>query len=326
MASGKATLGSGIHAPGGRRAEGVKKRSRLGVSLRKHWQLYLLVIPPLLYLIIFKYIPMAGAQIAFKNYNVVKGIWGSEWIGMTHFIRFFELPNFWMYIQNTLGISLFNLLINFPAPIILALALNEVRNGWFRKTVQMVTYAPYFISTVVMVSILIVSLNPNFGVVNHLLNLLGFQSVNFMGIPKLFKSLYVFSDTWQLTGYSAIIYIAALAGINPDLYEAAKVDGATRWRKIWHIDLPGIMPITVVLLILNVGNMMKIGFEKIFLMQNPLNVMTSEVISTYVYKVGLIGANFSFSAAVGLFNSIINLILLLLVNYMARRLAKTSLW
>lgn len=326
MAAGRAGADKLLQVREGGVGRRSKRRGGVAKSLRKHWQLYLLLIPPVLYLIIFKYVPMAGAQIAFKNYNVVKGIWGSDWVGLDHFVRFFNLPNFWIYIFNTLGISLYNLLINFPAPIILALALNEVRSRWFKKTVQMVTYAPYFISTVIMVSILIVALNPNFGVINLLLNKLGFESINFMGVPRLFKTVYVLSETWQLTGYSAIIYIAALAGINPDLYEAAKVDGASRLRKIWHIDLPGILPITVVLLILNVGNMMKIGFEKIFLMQNPLNVMSSEVISTYVYKVGLIGANFSFSAAVGLFNSMINLILLLIVNYASRKLAKTSLW
>lgn len=294
--------------------------------MRKHWQLYLVVLLPMAYIIIFKYLPMAGVQIAFKDFNVIKGIWGSDWAGFKHFNKFFASPNFWMYIKNTLGISMYGLLVGFPAPIILALALNEIRNGLFKKSVQMITYAPYFISTVIMVSILIVTLSPNVGLLSKVFTFFGAEPVNFMGIPGLFKSIYVWSDVWQYTGYGAIIYIAALSGVNPDLYEAAKVDGASRLQKIRHIDIPSLIPVSVILLILNLGNIMRLGFEKIYLMQNPLNLSTSEVISTYVYKVGLIGSNFSFSSAVGLFNSVINLILLVAVNFIARKLSNTSLW
>ncbi|MCU6712544.1 ABC transporter permease subunit [Paenibacillus sp. J5C_2022] len=295
-------------------------------KMRRHWQLYFVVLLPMAYLIIFKYIPMAGIVLAFKEYNVIQGMWGSPWAGMKYFNQFFESPNFWLYIKNTLGISLYGLLVGFPAPIILALALNEVGNGLFKKTVQMVAYAPYFISTVIMVSILIVTLSPNVGIVSKFFAWLGVENTNFMGIPGLFKSIYVWSDVWQFTGYGAIIYIAALAGVNPELYESAKVDGASRLQKIWNIDIPSLIPVSVILIILNLGNLMKLGFEKIYLMQNPLNLSTSEVISTYVYKVGLLNSSFSFSTAIGLFNSIINLILLILVNYMARRLSNTSLW
>lgn len=294
--------------------------------MRRHWQLYLVVLLPIVYLIIFKYIPMAGIVIAFKDYNVIKGIWGSSWVGMTYFNQFFESPNFWLYIKNTLGISLYGLLVGFPAPIILALALNEIGNGIFKRTVQMVAYAPYFISTVIMVSIIIVTLSPNVGIISKFFAMMGMENTNFMGIPGLFKSIYVWSDVWQYTGYGAIIYIAALAGVNPELYESAKVDGASRLQKIWNIDIPSLIPVSVILLILNLGNIMKLGFEKIYLMQNTLNLSTSEVISTYVYKVGLLNSSFSFSAAIGLFNSVINLILLILVNYIARRLSNTSLW
>ncbi|CAM3898993.1 ABC transporter permease [Lederbergia lenta] len=303
-----------------------KKRKRNWKLAKKHWQLYLLMLLPLTSLIIFKYVPMFGSTIAFKDYNVIKGIWGSDWVGFKYFIQFFNLPHFWTIIGNTLGLSLYGLLIGFPAPIILALALNEVRQGLFKRSVQMITYAPYFISTVIMVSIIIVALSPNTGIVNSIMGLFGIEPRNFMGEPGLFKTIYVFSDVWQQTGYGAIIYLAALAGVNPEFYEAAKMDGATRIQKILHIDLPSILPVTVILLILNIGNMMAIGFEKIYLMQNSLNVMTSEVISTYVYKVGLIESNFSFSAAVGLFNSVVNLILLVIVNYLAKRVSKTSLW
>ncbi|WP_082198352.1 sugar ABC transporter permease [Bacillus sp. FJAT-26390] len=294
--------------------------------MARHWQLYFVILLPIAYLIIFKYVPMAGIMIAFKDYNVIKGIFGSEWVGLKYFNQFFDSPNFWLYMKNTLGISLYGLLVGFPAPILLALALNEVRNGLFKKSVQLVSYAPYFISTVIMVSILIVNLTPNVGIVSKLFQMLGVENTNFMGIPSLFKSIYVWSDVWQHTGYGAIIYIAALAGVNPELYEAAKVDGASRIQKIINVDIPSLIPVSVILLILNLGNLMKLGFEKIYLMQNPLNLATSEVISTYVYKVGLLGSSFSFSAAIGVFNSIINLTLLIVVNYIARKLSNNSLW
>ncbi|QHW30916.1 sugar ABC transporter permease [Paenibacillus rhizovicinus] len=297
-----------------------------GKRVKRHWQLYLLVLLPIAYLVIFKYIPMYGAQIAFRDFSPVKGITGSDWAGMKHFSTFFSSPNFWILIKNTLVISIYSLIIGFPAPILLALAINEVRSMRFKRLVQMVTFAPYFISTIVMVSMIILFLSPRLGFVDHILNVFGMESVNFMGIPNYFSSIFVWSNVWQGIGYGAVIYLAALSGINVDLYEAARVDGASRIRKVWHIDLPGIMPAATILLILNVGQIMNVGFEKIYLMQNPLNTSTSEVISTYVYKIGLLGANFSFSAAVDLFNSVINLVLLLSVNYFARRISESSLW
>ncbi|QHT59846.1 sugar ABC transporter permease [Paenibacillus lycopersici] len=297
-----------------------------GKRVKRHWQLYLLVLLPVAYLVIFKYIPMYGAQIAFRDFSPVKGVTGSDWAGMKHFSTFFSSPNFWMLIKNTLIISIYSLIVGFPAPILLALALNEVRSMRFKRLVQMVTFAPYFISTIVMVSMIILFLSPRLGFVDHILTVFGMESINFMGVPKYFSSIFVWSNVWQGIGYGAVIYLAALSGINVDLYEAAKVDGASRIRKVWHIDLPGIMPAATILLILNVGQIMNVGFEKIYLMQNPLNTSTSEVISTYVYKIGLLGANFSFSAAVDLFNSVINLILLLSVNYVARRISESSLW
>ena len=239
---------------------------------------------------------------------------------------FFDSPNFSVLIKNTLGLSLYGFIVGFICPIILALALNEVANARFKKLVQTVTYAPFFISTVIMVSIIILFLSPNAGLVNNILGLFGMDAVNFMGKPSFFKSIYVWSDVWQTTGYSAIIYLAALAGIDTELYEAAKIDGATRLQKIINIDIPGIMPIIIVLLILNIGNIMSLGFEKIYLMQNDLNTSSSEVIATYVYKVGLLGANFSFAAAVGLFNSIVNLILIISANSISKRFSSSSLW
>lgn len=295
-------------------------------SFRRHWQLYLLIIPPVLYFIIFKYLPMANAVLAFKNYNVVKGIWGSPWVGTQYFEMFFRNPAFATLIKNTLYISFYQLIVGFPVPILLALALNEVKSARYKKTVQMVTYAPYFISTVVMVSIIMLFLSPRLGIVNTIAGALGFEAINYLGEPGMFRTIYVLSDVWQTMGYSAVIYLAALAGVDPSLYEAAKVDGANRFQKILNVDLPGIMPAAVIILILSVGNIMALGFEKMYLLQNPLNLSTSEIISTYVYKIGLLNANYSFATAVGLFNSLINLVLLLVVNTIARRASNTSLW
>jgi putative aldouronate transport system permease protein len=295
-------------------------------SLRKHWQLYLLIIPGVLYFIVFKYIPMSNAIIAFKEYNVVQGIWGSPWVSFKHFNAFFNNPQFWPLVRNTFLLSLATLAISFPVPILLALGLNEIQNGIFKRTVQMVTYAPYFISTVVLVSMVILLLAPRLGVVNQLLVVLGFAPINFLGRPDLFRPIYVGAEVWQTAGYSAVIYLAALAGVDPTLYEAAKVDGASRFQKILYIDLPGLMPTMAIILILSVGSIMALGFERVYLLQNPLNLSASEVIATYVYKIGLLNANFSFATAVGLFNSVVNLSLLVLANGFAKRFANTSLW
>ncbi|MBB6735010.1 ABC transporter permease [Cohnella zeiphila] len=295
-------------------------------SLRRHWQLYLVVVPPLLFFLIFKYIPMLNAVLAFKDYNVIKGIWGSPWVGFKNFNLFFDNPLFWSLLKNTIYLSGYLLLAGFPIPILLALMLNEVRSGRFKKLVQMVSFAPYFISTVVMVSMIMLFLAPRLGFVNIALNHLGLHSINFLGEPGMFRSIYVWSDIWQTAGYTAVIYLAALAGIDPTLYEAAKVDGASRFQKIRHVDLPGILPTIIIVLILNVGNVMAIGFEKVYLLQNPLNLVNSEIIATYVYSIGLLNANYSFATAVGLFNSLINFILLLLVNGLAKRFSNTSIW
>jgi putative aldouronate transport system permease protein len=269
---------------------------------------------------------MANVVIAFKDYNVVKGIWGSSWVGFKYFQLFFENPQFGMLIKNTLYLSIYQLVVDFPLPIMLALCLNEVKSKFFKRTVQMVTYAPYFISSVVMISITILMLNPRLGIVNLFLKSLGYNEIDFLGDPGLFRSIYVWSGAWQNTGYAAVIYFAALAGIDPSLYEAAKVDGASRFQRILNIDIPGIMPTAIIILILNIGGIMSVGFEKVYLLQNPLNLSTSEVISTYVYKIGLLNANFSFATAVGLINSMINIALLLIVNAVAKRVSNSSLW
>lgn len=295
-------------------------------SARKNWELYLLISPVIAYFIIFDYIPMYGVQIAFKNFVAAKGIWGSSWIGFDHFERFFKSYYFWRLIKNTLGISLYQLAVGFPIPLILALLINEVGNKHFKRFVQTITYAPHFLSTVVMVGMIFIFLNPKYGIINHMIAFFGFERISFLTEPGWFKSIYVLSGVWQGMGWSSIIYLAALAGIDPTLHEAARVDGATRLQRIWHINLPGIMPTVVILLILNVGHIMGVGFEKIYLMQNSLNIESSDVISTYVYTRGIVGAQYSFSAAVGLFNSVINLILLVFVNQVAKKVNETSLW
>lgn len=300
--------------------------ARINYNLSRNWDLYLLTLPVVVYFILFKYAPMYGIQIAFKDYIATKGIWGSPFVGFKHFERFFRSYHFKTVVKNTLGISIYQLLAGFPVPIILALMMNEVKNPKFKKTVQTVTYAPHFLSTVVLVGMLTSMLSPRNGIVNQVLKSFGMEPIYFLGEAKMFKSIYVWSGIWQNAGWNSIIYMAALAGIDPQLYEAAIVDGATKRQRIYHITIPGILPTAITLLILNTGNIMDVGFEKVYLMQNGLNLTSSEVISTYVYKSGLIGTEYSFSTAVGLFNSIINCALLVIVNKISRRTTETSLW
>ncbi|GIP34212.1 sugar ABC transporter permease [Paenibacillus sp. J2TS4] len=293
---------------------------------RKNWDLYLLILPILAYYIIFHYIPMYGLQIAFKDFIASKGIWGSPWVGLKHFERFFESYYFWRLIKNTLLIGVYELVVGFPVPILLALMINEVQAKFFKRTVQTVTYAPHFLSTVVLIGMMMIFLSPESGMINQIIQRLGGEPISFMTRPEWFKTLYVFSGVWQQMGWSSIIYLAALSGVDPQLHEAARVDGAGRLRRIWHINLPGILPTIIILLILNIGSILGVGFEKVFLMQNELNKDSSDVIATYVYRSGILGAQYSFSAAVGLFNSVINFIMLISVNFIARKVGETSLW
>lgn len=293
---------------------------------KNHWQLYAFLILPVAYILLFSYIPMVGILLAFKDFQLTKGILGSSWIGFGNFETFFSSPMFWTVIKNTLVISLYSLAAGFPIPIILALALNEIKDGFFKKTVQMVTYAPYFISMVIMVGIIFQFFSPRYGVIGLIVKFLGGEPVDVMASPELFSSIYVWSGVWQTAGYNAIIYIAALSGIDQTLYDAARIDGATRLKKILHVDIPGIAPTIIIILIVSMGYIMNIGFEKIYLMQNPLNSEASEVITTYIFKVGLINADYAYSTAVGVFNSVINLILLIIVNQIARKTSETSLW
>lgn len=309
----------------------MDKKSRISkdsllYDIIRNWTLYLMILPVIAYFIIFHYWPMYGVQIAFKNYNVAKGITGSPWAGFRHFERFFKSYHFWPLIRNTVTLSLYTLIASFPTPIILALLLNEVTNSKFKRTVQTVTYAPHFLSTVVLVGMLTTFLSPRSGIINHIIEALGGERVYFMGEPAWFKHLYVWSGVWQHTGWNAIIYLAALTSISPELHEAAIIDGASKLQRIWHINIPGILPTAIILLILNLGRIMNVGFEKVFLLQNDLNMKASDVISTYVYRTGLLGAQYSYSAAVGLFNSVINFALIIIVNSISRRITEVGLW
>ncbi|GIN70709.1 sugar ABC transporter permease [Bacillus sp. J14TS2] len=300
--------------------------ANLKKSIKKRWQLYIMILPVIAYFVIFHYVPMYGVQIAFKDFIASKGITGSEWVGFKHFIRFFDSYHFWRLMKNTLGIGVYELLVGFPVPIILALMINEVRLKFFKRTVQTVTYAPHFLSTVVLVGMIIIFLSPDSGVVNQLIQLFGGKEISFLTEPQWFKTVYVFSGVWQSMGWSSIIYLAALAGIDPQLHESAIMDGANRWQRIWNINIPGILPTIIILLILNTGSIVSVGFEKVFLMQNDLNLEASDVIATYVYRSGILDAEFSFASAVGLFSTIINFILLITVNSIAKKVGQTSLW
>ena len=300
--------------------------ARLYRNIRTEYELYILSIPAFAFIVIFAYIPMSGIQIAFREYIVRLGFWKSPWVGFAHFERFFSSYNFWKLIGNTLGISLYSLAVGFPLPIILALMLNEVKHRSFKKSVQMITYAPHFISTVVIVGMMAVFLSPSSGLINMVIRRFGGTPISFMAEPAWFKTLFVFSGVWQNVGYSSIIYISALSSVDMVLYEAARVDGASKFQKILNIDIPCLFPTIVILLIMSLGRIMSVGFEKILLMQNSLNMSASDVLSTYVYRLGIQQGDYSFTTAVGLFNNLINLMLLVTVNRIASRLTETSLW
>ncbi len=293
-----------------------------------NWELYLFVLVPLIWLLLFMYVPMVGNVIAFKKFVPIKGMLGSDWVGFDHFVRFMNSFNFKNVMWNTFYINAYQLVAGFPVPIVLALALHYCPALGYKKTVQMVTYAPHFISTVVMVGMLIQFLSPRIGFVNDIIAALGFERVLFLSEPALFSSVYVWSGVWQLTGWNSIIYLAALSTVDPELHEAAIVDGANRLRRIAHVDIPSILPTIVVLLIIQCGQIMTVGFEKVYLMQRPLNLSRSEIIATYVYKVGLVSSfpDYSYGAAIGLFNALINLVLILAVNRLAKTITGQSLW
>lgn len=301
------------------------KKPSLGKRIKKTWQLWVFVLPALIGLIVFSYIPMYGIVLAWKDYSPIQGIMGSRNVGFAHFERFFRSPYFVDIIRNTIVISLYGMVVGFPIPILLALGLNQIRNLKFKKFIQTVTYAPYFISTVVLVGIINIVFAEK-GFINQFISMLGKEPVLFMGNIEYWRHIYVWTGVWQSMGWNAIIYIAALAGVSPELHEAAIIDGATKFQRIKYIDLPSISPTIVITLILSAGSIMSVGFEKAFLMQNPLNAEVSEIIATYIYKVGLVSGQYGFSTAVGLFNSVINCILLLSVNKIAKKMGHSSIW
>ena len=306
--------------------EKIRRREKFKKEFLNTKSLYFFVISGLIYYLIFKYWPIYGSQIAFRDYSPYLGFIKSPWVGLANFRRFFESPDFWLILKNTLWINMVNLILGFPFPIILALLLNQLKNRHFKKFVQTVTYAPYFISTVVLVGMLYTMLSPYSGVVNTIIKLLGGQPIHFMGKPRAYVMIYVLSGIWQTCGWSAIVYIAALTSVSPDLHESAIVDGANRLQRILHIDIPGIMPTIITMLILTAGQLITVGFEKAYLMQNSMNMGVSEVISTYTYKRGLVDGDFSYASAVEMFQSAINFLILLAVNKISKRISDTSLW
>lgn len=302
------------------------RKTSIWKRILKTWQLYVFVLPAIIYFLVFCYGPMYGIQLAFKDYNALVGITGSEWIGFDNFTRFFRSYQFQQLLGNTLVLSFYQLIAGFPIPIILAVLLNQVRGQKFKKLVQTITYAPHFISIVVLVGMLNIFLSPRGGVVNQIVQMFGNEPILFLGQEKYFRHIYVASGVWQNMGWNAIIYLAALAGVSPELHEAAIMDGASKLKRILHIEIPAILPTILIILVMNFGSIMSLGFEKSYLMQNAQNISKSEIISTYVYKIGLINAQYEFSTAVGLFNAVINFVLLITVNKISKRISSVGLW
>lgn len=299
---------------------------RLNNRKDNHWQLWLMMLPAIVYMLLFVYKPMSGILIAFQKYSLKKGIWGSKWIGFDNFTRLFKSYWFPIILKNTLTLSLLSLILSFPAPIILALAANEIRSERRKRLFQTVSYAPHFISTVVVCGMITVFLSPESGVINFLLKTVGIDPIAFLAKPKMFKWVYVLSGIWQTVGWSAIIYIAALSGVDKNLLEAAEIDGANRIQRILYVNLPVLVPTIVIMFILRCGSILSVGYEKVYLLQNTANLSASEVISTYVYKVGLEKADFGFSTAVNLFNNVINCIVLILSNKLSKKVSGSSLF
>jgi len=298
----------------------------VAARLRHSWRLYVLLLPAVLYLAVFHYAPIFGLQIAFKDFIPSLGITGSPWAGLKHFRYFISSPQFPILMRNTVLLNVYSLAFGFPLPILLALMLNETRSVWFKKTVQNITYAPHFVSTVVLCGMTVIFLSPSSGIVNVLLQALGMKPVNFMIKEQSWRTIYVVTGIWKDTGWASIIYLAALSGVDPQLHEAAHMDGASRLQRIRYINVPGILPTAILLFILDCGQIMSVGFEKAYLLQNSLNLPVSEVISTYVYKTGVLGAKFSYTSAIGLFNSLINVTLLLIVNRISSRASNVALF
>ena len=303
----------------------VKKQGAAMKHIKKYWQWYAMMFIPIVYYIVFRYIPMFGNIIAFRRYRAGSSIFGDEWSGLKYFNQFMKDQNFWRAFKNTLLLNFKYLIISFPLTLIFALLLNEVKNVHFKKIVQTISYLPHFISMVIVAGMVREILSTS-GPINNLITKLGGEAITFISLPEWFTTIFVTSGVWQGLGYSSVIYIAALSGVDPQIHEAAIVDGASIWRRIWHIDLAELRPTVLVLFIMSLGNVINVGYEKVLLMQNSLNTSTSEVLSTYVYKIGLINSDYGFSTAVGLFNSLVSMVLLLVANRVAKKLAGYSIW
>ena len=303
----------------------VQQKQSFIQGIKSSRALYLLLLPSFIIFLLFTYYPMYGVIIAFKDFSPAQGILGSPWVGFKNFIQYFNSYQFWPTIRNTIVISLYTIVVTFPLHVFLALMCNQIRARRFKKFFQVSTYLPHFISTVVMCGMIILFLSPSTGIIAKLAGIFGFTLPNLMGSASAFPSIYVCTEAWQHVGWDSILYIATLSAIDPTLYEAATMDGASKWKRMIHIDIPALLPTATIMFILRMGSVMSVGFEKIYLLQNTLNSSTSEIISTYVYKMGLVSNQYSLSSAIGLFNNVINLVLLLLVNYTSKKLSDTSL-
>lgn len=301
-------------------------RKRTLMMIKRNWLLYFFLLPAVVYIATFSYAPMYGLQIAFRDFKIKDGITGSEWVGLKWFIRFFNQPRFWTILKNTLSLSVYSMVVSFPLPIVLALILNNVKNPRYKKFAQTITYMPHFISVVVLVGMMSVMFSPTSGVVNTMLGWIGIKPIYFMGNPQYFQHMYVWSGVWAGMGWSSIIYVAALSSVDPSLHEAAMIDGANKLQRVWNIDLPCIVPTMSILLIMSFGRIMSVGYEKVYLMQNDLNMNTSEVISTYVYKIGILGGQKSYSAAIGMFNNVVNFGMVMTMNKVVKKISGSGLW
>ncbi|MCT4685796.1 ABC transporter permease [Vallitalea sp.] len=306
--------------------QGVFFINNKATNLLRYWQLYIMLIPFVLFYIIFLYKPLYGIQIAFKDYSIFKGIEASPWVGFKHFSTFFNSPYFMRTLVNTFLINLYGLVFGFPLPIILALLLNEVKNKYFKNSVQTAIYLPHFISTVVVAGIVTNFLAPTNGIVNIILEKLGGEKIYFLTKPEYFRTIFTSMNIWKEAGFGTIVYLSALAGIDQNLYEAAKIDGANRWKQTLHVTMPSLVPTIVILLILKMGSILKVGYEAIILLYQPVTYKTADVISTYVYRSGIADCQYDFATAVGIFNSVVSLILVWTANRLSKRMSETSLW
>lgn len=303
-----------------------RTNTSLGYKIKRDRYLLLLVLPCILYYIIFKYVPIFGIAIAFKDYNMYRGVFASEWVGLKYFRMFFESPDFWPILRNTFLLGFYKLVFGFPAPIVLALLINEVRNSLFKRFVQTISYLPHFISNVVVAGVVVMFLSPSSGMVNRLLEMVGLDKINFMVEASWFRTIYVSTDIWQHVGWGTIIFLAALTAIDPQLYEASRIDGANRWKQTLHITLPGIAPAIVILLILDIGKIIEIGFEKVYLLSSPVTYETADIISTYVYRTGMANGNYSYATAIDVFTGIISFIFIIGANQISKKVSEHSIW